>query len=483
MMHEIFIQRLKSLAPEIIGLRAMLLIGSCARGTHTANSDIDLQLLVNNLFDQAQLKQLLVRDFSTYSAIIRPCKIRGKLTIYFEEYPKIDFSIYTQVSDLDRNYIGSELKDLESSVLYVCPEEQVSITNHLQELINLGTPQTEQQKSEELIERFVYEYENASTMHKRSDAYQFYFFYNIALQCTVQLASIARKEMSFNFLPKKFLTQMRREEQKQFITLTGTLLLSDANTLKRRLLDYLYPLVKKLLPHRLEEIKELCEMIYRRDYFWNFRDLTRYIPSIAPQRIYRSSSLSLVREPENALELLNKHHVTTIIDLRALDKEGSGRQICFRPEEGDLYQPCLLEGRSYVLGDLDAWAQPQSFIESKYYRGSGFEIAYRFFVVGCKEQICRIMQAILEAQGAVLIHCFAGKDRTGIVAAMLELLAGASEQEVIQDYLASEVDTKVSSIRIVLDQIAEFGGIETYLSWCGLEESQIQKLKQKLSNG
>lgn len=482
MIHNEFIQKLKRLAPEIMGVRALFLIGSCARGTHTANSDIDLQLLVNNLFDQAQLKQLLVRDFSTYSAIIHPCKIRGKLTIYFEEYPKIDFSIYTQVSDLDRNYIGSELKDLESSVLYVCPEEQVSITNHLQELINLGTPQTEQQKSEELIERFVYEYENASTMHKRSDAYQFYFFYNIALQCTVQLASIARKEMSFNFLPKKFLTQMRREEQKQFITLTGTLLLSDANTLKRRLLDYLYPLVKKLLPHRLEEIKELCEMIYRRDYFWNFRDLARNIPCIVPKRIYRSSALSLVRDSKKTLNLLNAHQISTIIDLRAHNKK-IGTQLHFREEEGNLYQPCLLEGRKYVLAELNAWEQPQSFIESKYYRGSGFEIAYRFFVVGCKEQICRIMQAILEAQGAVLIHCFAGKDRTGIVAAMLELLAGASEQEVIQDYLASEVDTKVSSIRIVLDQIAEFGGIETYLSWCGLEESQIQKLKQKLSNG
>lgn len=483
MIHNEFIQKLKRLAPEIMGVRALFLIGSCARGTHTANSDIDIQILVDELFEESQLAPLLMREFASYGAMIRSCKLRSKLTVYSEQYPKIDIAIYTQISALERNYVGSELKDLESSILYICPKEQLSITNHLQKLISLGTPQIGAEEIEALIDRFVYEYESASTMHKRSDAYQFYFFYNIALQCVVQLASLAREDTSFNFLPKKFLTICSREEQKLFEQLAGTFLLADGNALKRRLLDYFYPQVEKLLPHKLEEIKEFCEKIYRRDYFWNFRDLARYIPSIAPQRIYRSSSLSLVREPENALELLNKHHVTTIIDLRALDKEGSGRQICFRPEEGDLYQPCLLEGRSYVLGDLDAWAQPQSFIESKYYRGSGFEIAYRFFVVGCKEQICRIMQAILEAQGAVLIHCFAGKDRTGIVAAMLELLAGASEQEVIQDYLASEVDTKVSSIRIVLDQIAEFGGIETYLSWCGLEESQIQKLKQKLSNG
>lgn len=55
----------------------MLLTGSCARGTYSASSDIDLQLLVSRQFDQSQLTQLLLREFSAYGVTIRPCGLRG----------------------------------------------------------------------------------------------------------------------------------------------------------------------------------------------------------------------------------------------------------------------------------------------------------------------------------------------------------------------------------------------------------------------
>ena len=230
-----FIHKLKSLASELVGLRAMLLIGSCGRGVYSANSDIDVQLLVNSEFDQNELSQLLLRDFEAYAAIVRLCGLRGKLTVYFEQYPKIDFGIYTQLSDLNRNYIGSELTDLSTSVLYLCPEEQSSILKYLQGLLEQGTPRIGKQEVEDLIDRFVYEYESASMMHRRSDAYQFYFFYNIALQCVVQLSSLAHGVLHYNFLPKKFTTQCRR-----------SLFFPEGNALKRRLLDHFYPLIEQL---------------------------------------------------------------------------------------------------------------------------------------------------------------------------------------------------------------------------------------------
>lgn len=481
MRHLEFIQKLKKLAREIIGLRAMLLIGSCARGTYSANSDIDLQLLVSSQFDQSQLTQLLLREFSAYGATIRPCGLRGKLTVYFKQYPKIDFGIYTQISDLNRNYIGSEIKDLSSSVLYVCIDEQTAILNHLQGFLRQDILRPGMQEIDDLIDRFVYEFESASSMHRRSDAYQFYFFYNIALQCVVQLASLVHGVTSFNFLPKKFSTQCSRAEQERFIELSGTLFLPEGNALKRKLLDYFYILIKQLAPQKLESTQEFCEMIYERDYFWNFRDLAHNISCITPRCIYRSSALCLVLEPDKALNLLDQHKISTIIDLRAIDKFSEDSGLCFRREDAGIYSPQLLEGRNYVLADLDPWAQPQEFIESEHHVGTNAEIAYRFFVVGCQAQIYLIMKSILEAPGAVLIHCFAGKDRTGIVAAMLALLSGASEQEIIQDYLASEQDTQVNLIRIVLDLIAQYGGIEAYLGNCGLEGVEIQTLKQKLT--
>ena len=91
------------------------------------------------------------------------------------------------------------------------------------------------------------------------------------------------------------------------------------------------------------------------------------------------------------------------------------------------------------------------------------------------------MEAILnEETGSVAIHCFAGKDRTGIFISMLHLLAQTPIEFIYADYLASEVDVNISRLNLVLDIINEKGGIEPYLTSCGLSEIQISKLKQKL---
>ena len=40
-----------------------------------------------------------------------------------------------------------------------------------------------------------------------------------------------------------------------------------------------------------------------------------------------------------------------------------------------------------------------------------------------------------EHSGPCLIHCVEGKDRTGFVCALMLALAGASAQEIIDDYM------------------------------------------------
>jgi len=47
----------------------------------------------------------------------------------------------------------------------------------------------------------------------------------------------------------------------------------------------------------------------------------------------------------------------------------------------------------------------------------------------------RYFQALSETDGAVLIHCAAGKDRTGILAALTHHLAGVSEDDLVADFL------------------------------------------------
>lgn len=54
-------------------------------------------------------------------------------------------------------------------------------------------------------------------------------------------------------------------------------------------------------------------------------------------------------------------------------------------------------------------------------------------------QIAQIMRAIVDARpGGILIHCSAGKDRTGLVAALLLALAGVPDEIIAEDYALSE---------------------------------------------
>jgi protein-tyrosine phosphatase len=47
----------------------------------------------------------------------------------------------------------------------------------------------------------------------------------------------------------------------------------------------------------------------------------------------------------------------------------------------------------------------------------------------------RFFLALAEAKGPALIHCAAGKDRTGVLAALTHHIAGVSDDDVIDDYL------------------------------------------------
>lgn len=120
-------------------------------------------------------------------------------------------------------------------------------------------------------------------------------------------------------------------------------------------------------------------------------------------------------------------------------------------------------------------------------------------------QIVRTLRIMAVAPaGTVLFHCAAGKDRTGIVAALLLLLAGAVVESVAEDYARSseylrdpylaarpEVERAVilEEVRCPPEQIhtmlahltTTYGGTERYLTRHGLTEREIRALRERLS--
>ena len=74
-----------------------------------------------------------------------------------------------------------------------------------------------------------------------------------------------------------------------------------------------------------------------------------------------------------------------------------------------------------------------------------------------------LLASLAAADGASVIHCTAGKDRTGWAIAVLQRLCGASMDDIMADYLASNAGME-TAYRRMLDDFAAAGGDAEALS-------------------
>ena len=318
----------------------------------------------------------------------------------------------------------------------------------------------------ELSDKFLYEFESASNAHKRSDAYRFYFFYNIALDVAVKLHYLKSGKTEHYYLPKYFGANL-------FRNLNGTLDLKQVNQKKRDLLEFFYIAIEDLKIHTSQEVQKIklfLETIYQRDYLWNFRDVSENNPKLKQGVIYRTATLTLYQEENIFYKLLKNKNIKTIIDLRA-DRE--------RNEPHLIYSEKSRSNFRYVKAPFNPWEQSEYF-KRNYHYGTDIQIAYRFFAVECKPFIKKVVEAILSENEAIAVHCFAGKDRTGVFVSLLHMLSGADKEIIYTDYLASEVDTTTDKLDAFLEIINKEGGIIPYLKSCNLTDEQIRNLQSKI---
>ena len=124
------------------------------------------------------------------------------------------------------------------------------------------------------------------------------------------------------------------------------------------------------------------------------------------------------------------------------------------------------------------------------------------------DRVAAAVEAVAEADGPVVVHCFAGKDRTGLVSALLLSLAGVADEDVAADYALSEPNvtllfedwvaaaadadehrlrTRVlqsphAAMAAVLGWLRESaGGVEEYLRANGVGAASIGGLRSRLT--
>jgi hypothetical protein len=177
--------------------------------------------------------------------------------------------------------------------------------------------------------------------------------------------------------------------------------------------------------------------------------------------IYRSATLSrLSSRGANAFRSLG---VKTVIDFR-------NRLTPWPPFNGDVWSVYLA---SSVHGCPMSFAKGDPQGES--------------YVRGVRENAGSFREALEllshEENYPVLYHCAAGKDRTGVMSALLLSLLGVDRDTIVADFRLSEqvgLPGSLEAMEALLDRVAERGGIGAYLSEFGVPPDTQERIRALL---
>jgi protein tyrosine/serine phosphatase len=190
----------------------------------------------------------------------------------------------------------------------------------------------------------------------------------------------------------------------------------------------------------------------------NFRDFGGYQAAsgqrLRARRLYRSASHGKATDAD--LEAIHALEIAVVVDLRRpqeRERDPSRRHRAFAGEviSNDLGHD---EQDSWLAHITTSDLTGASFHDymRRYYREAPFDARmvdlYR-----------RYFEALARADAPVLIHCAAGKDRTGILAALTHQLAGVHRDDMMADYLATNDPERVARrLPLVAETIRDLTG-------------------------
>lgn len=222
----------------------------------------------------------------------------------------------------------------------------------------------------------------------------------------------------------------------------------------------------------------------------NFREVAPGL--LRPGQLYRSDALHrLTRAGRQALADLG---IEVVVDLRSdLDRRFSGRDRLRGTGAEHLSVPVLGAPPRTDPQDIDLrWV-------------------YRTMLTRHRSEFGTVIRVIADSVGPVVVHCTAGKDRTGLVVALVLSALGVRDEAIAVDYAVSQVNLdgvwtermlrKVRRFRVpVTDALLEIlahspapvlletldwlhhehGGVLPYLATAGVDETVIARLQDRL---
>ena len=153
------------------------------------------------------------------------------------------------------------------------------------------------------------------------------------------------------------------------------------------------------------------------------------------------------------------------------------------------------------VADLDAHLASVEDVADHYF------YSYVDWLERYRDHFGRAFAAIADADGTVVVHCMGGKDRTGVVSALLLRLAGVSYDVIGEDYAVTAANlepstsvwiaavddpverakwqrlaaTPAAAIERVVHEIeSRYGDVASYMRAAGLSDAQVTRLEERL---
>jgi protein-tyrosine phosphatase len=233
---------------------------------------------------------------------------------------------------------------------------------------------------------------------------------------------------------------------------------------------------------------------------YNVRDLGG-LPTLTGQqtkshRMLRSGNLDKI--PVASQEQLLTYGVATIVDIR------DEWEVAHYPNVFE-HSPHVKYHNLPLLGDVlsnDATWKSES---------DAYEYLHELYIKyleRCQNQIAKIFTAIADGESITLFHCHAGKDRTGLIAALLLSVVGVANHDIAEDYRVSDTqithlinewrqyalqhghdmerfNRKVASVpQTIIETLhfvqSKYGDTSNYLQTCGVSKASLTQLQEYL---
>ncbi len=226
------------------------------------------------------------------------------------------------------------------------------------------------------------------------------------------------------------------------------------------------------------------------------------------RRLLRSENLQELTEEDIAL-LVDEIGVTTVVDLRSTRELMTEGPAPLDAVDGiqHAHHPVLkefLDASDTVAAALILTAQQE---DSERYPDDLMTGHYLGYLENRPEEVVGALRSIITAPGAAIVHCAAGKDRTGVVIALALTIAGVEPEVIVADYAATNErleaiierlarskmygdvtsrpvrahEARAETMRAFLEQLdARYGGLKSWLASQGFTDDEVAALHARL---